>query len=636
MHFKKLLLILFISSFQFIYSQDLDLSILSIPDSLTQNTNAVVRFYDTNIALESSRKMIVKVKKAVTILNKLGNHNSELTIHYDKSNHLKKLKISVFDAIGVEIKDVSKKDIKDYHASDGMSLFNDGRLKYYKHVPISFPYTIFYEYEIESSNTAFIPRWFPINSLNQSVQKSTFKVSFPSDLTIQKVEKNFENYNIINNSENSNLSYEAENILAINHEEYSPSYRTIAPWVIVGSNKFHLEGVDGTADNWNDFGKWMFDNLIASRMELPETTKVKIKELVKNTEDPVAKAKIVYEFVQNKTRYISIQVGIGGWMPMLAEDVDKLSYSECKGLTNYTKSLLDVVGVASYHTLVYADNPKMNIENELVSPQGNHMFLYIPNNEKDIWLECTSQTVPFGYQGTFTDDRDVLVITPEGGNIKHTGGHNDKDSFQKTITKYKINSDGSLEADIKISSGGVQYRNHYELEKKTERDIHEHYKSDYWSYINNLNINSYTFNNDKDSIIFTEKVNLTAKDYASYSGERMLFAINAFNRFTSVPKRYRNRKLPLELSRGFIDTDSFEITLPADYTIEAISGNVNIKNKFGEYQFVIEKISPTLLKYSRTLYIKKGTYAALDYNSYRNFLRQIVKHDKTKIVLIKK
>ena len=129
---------------------------------------------------------------------------------------------------------------------------------------------------------------------------------------------------------------------------------------------------------------------------------------------------------------------------------------------------------------------------------------------------------------------------------------------------------------------------------------------------------------------------MTAKDYASYSGERMLFAINAFNRFTSVPKRYRNRKLPLELSRGFIDTDSFEITLPADYTIEAISGNVNIKNKFGEYQFVIEKISPTLLKYSRTLYIKKGTYAALDYNSYRNFLRQIVKHDKTKIVLIKK
>ena len=89
MNYKSFVLLLFISSFQFIFSQDLDFNVLTIPDSLTKNANSVVRFYDTNIELESSKKMTIKVKKAITILNKLGNHNSKITVHYDKSNNLK-------------------------------------------------------------------------------------------------------------------------------------------------------------------------------------------------------------------------------------------------------------------------------------------------------------------------------------------------------------------------------------------------------------------------------------------------------------------------------------------------------------------------------------------------------------------
>ncbi len=371
-------------------------------------------------------------------------------------------------------------------------------------------------------------------------------------------------------------------------------------------------------------------------MEIPETTKLKIQELVKGIDDPIEKAKIVYEFVQNKTRYISVQVGIGGWMPMLASDVDRLSYGDCKALTNYTKSLMDAVGVESYYTLLYAGNNKRNINNDIVSVQGNHAFLHIPSKEKDYWLECTSQTVPFGYQGTFSDDRDVLVITPEGGKIKHTGIHNDKDSFQNTFANYKLNSDGSLEADIKITSGGIQYKDHFRLEKKSKRDIEKYYKSNYWSYINNIDISNYNFINNKDSIIFEEKVKIKATDYATFSGERMLFAVNTFNRVSHIPKRYRTRKLPLEISRGFIDNDEFIINLPEDYSIEAIPDNIKIENKFGLYQFSIEKITPTKLKYSRTFYIKKGLYPAKEYKNYRNFRKQIAKLDKTKIVLIKK
>ncbi len=636
MTLKKFLLFISLFYFQFIFSQDIEFNVFSIPDSLTQNANSVVRFDETNIELVSSKKMTITYKKAITILNKFGDGSSRLRINYDSSNKIKSLKAYVYNSFGVEIKDLKKKDFKDRSVADGFSLFNDGRYLYYNHVPIAYPYTIYYEYEIESSNTAFIPPWFLFDAYNQSIVHSNFTINFPDDIKIQKVEKNFDNFKIVSIKNLNSINYQVNGIKAVSYEQLSPSFYDIFPWVRMATNKFRLEGVDGTADNWQEFGKWMYDHLISSRMALPESTKLIVSQLVEGVDDPIERAKIIYKYVQNKTRYISVQVGIGGWMPMLASDVDRLNYGDCKALTNYTKSLMDAANVESYYTAVNADDPKLNMEKDVISVQGNHVILNLPTDTGDIWLECTSQIDPFGYQGTFTDDRDVLVITPDGGKIKHTGIYEDNNSYQKTLANYKLSSNGNLEGNVKISTSGIQYRKHFHLEKKPERDINMHYKSDYWPYINNLTIDSYTFSNNKDSIIFNEELKIKATDYSTFSGDRMLFILNAFNRVSSIPKRYRNRKLPLEIVRGFIDSDDFEIVLPDDFTIEAIPDNIKIENKFGSYQFSVEKLSDTKLKYARTFFLKKGIYPPSDYKSYRNFRKQIVKLDKTKIVLIKK
>ena len=579
--------------------------------------------------------MIVNRKKAVTVLNKLGDRNSEIVIHYDASNTIKNVRVYVYNAMGVEIKDIKKRDFVDRSVADGISLFNDGRLIYYDYVPTTYPYTIHYEYEIISTNTAFIPRWFPYNSYNQGVIKSSYLITYPNDVKIQKSEKNFEKFNISKVEKPNSLYYEINNSKAVKYEELCPSSLEIMPLLIVASNKFRLENVDGTANNWQEFGKWMYDHLIVSRTALPESTKNKVKQMISGIDDPAEKAKIIYNYVQEKTRYISVQVGIGGWMPMLAEDVDRLGYGDCKALTNYTKSLLDEAGVTSYYAPVHAGSRKKNMEKDVVSVQGNHAFLYVQGKDKDIWLECTSQTVPFGYQGTFTDDRDVLLITPEGGKIKNTGTLNTEDNFQNTTANYTIDKQGNLEAKVSIHSGGIQYGNHYHLEKQPERDILAYYKSDYWSYINNIELKKYAFTNDKDRIIFKENIDLSASKYASFSGDRMLFNVNVFNRALDVPKRYRNRKLPFQIARGFVDNDSFEIGLPSDYTIEAIPNTTNIENKFGRYQFSIEKIDANTLKYTRQFTLNDGLYTAEDYKAYRNFRKTIAKQDKAKIVLMK-
>ena len=115
----------------------------------------------------------------------------------------------------------------------------------------------------------------------------------------------------------------------------------------------------------------------------------------------------------------------------------------------------------------------------------------------------------------------------------------------------------------------------------------------------------------------------------------MLFAPNALNRYTHIPDRYRNRKFPLEIQRGYFDTDDYEIKLPSDYKIEAIPNNVTYETKFGSYSFTITKKDDQTLQYQRTIKIKDGLYPKEDYKEYRKFIKKIVKHDGSKIVLVK-
>ena len=53
------------------------------------------------------------------------------------------------------------------------------------------------------------------------------------------------------------------------------------------------------------------------------------------------KVKKIYQYMQNKTRYVNVSIGIGGWMPMSPEEVRKKGYGDCKGLTNYMKTMLN-------------------------------------------------------------------------------------------------------------------------------------------------------------------------------------------------------------------------------------------------------------------------------------------------------
>lgn len=627
---------LFFFFFTFILTaQKSEYSSAAIADSLKENANAVVRFDQIDIAILSQRSMNAKNRRIVTVLNEKGLGAIQAYEYYDKSTSIRSIEAVVYDAFGKEIKKIKRKDFKDQSVVGGSTLFSDNRVIYLDYTPISYPFTVEFNSEVQTSSTAFIPSWMPLKEFYTSIEKAILNVAYPADLGFKKKELQFSGFNLKKTTDTSaQLSYTANAILAQKQEDYSPAYRDLFPKVMMGLEHFHLEGVDGTATNWTDFGKWYSEKILSGTTDLPEETKAKIKTIVGNEKDPIKKAKLVYDFVQKKSRYVSIQVGIGGWKPMLATDVDRLGYGDCKALTNYTKALLQAVDVPSYNTILYGDTNKTNIESDFVSMQGNHMILSIPNGNQYIWLECTSQDDPFGYQGTFTDDRDVLVMKPEGAEIVRTKIYEDNGNTQIEKGTYTIDENGHFSGSILINSEGSQYASKTRIEHLQPTEKEAHYK-EYWDNINNLKLGKIALNNNKEAIRFTEDVQLSALNYATVSGNKLIFAVDAFNQNGNNVKRIRNRKSPFQIQRGYADTDEIEVNLPTGFAIEFLPSNFELKGKFGEYKTEIIKKENNKLLYKRSLFLNKGKYSNKEYDDYRLFMEQVAKNDNAKIILTK-
>lgn len=631
----KLSCLVFLFSISLLSAQKSEYTSLLIPDSLKQNANAVVRLDQIDIVISSQRNMTIKQKRIVTVLNENGQGSVDAVESYDRRRTIVSIQATVYDAFGNEIKKIKRKDFKDQSAVDGGTLFSDGRVLYLEYTPIQYPYTVVYDSEVETSTTAFVPQWFPLTDYLLSIEKSVLNVTYPENLGFRKKEMNFSNFKITKTIDTSTqLSYVVTNILAQKYEDYSPNVSTIFPRLMMGLEFFNLEGVDGQAKTWKEFGKWWSDKILVGTDELPEETKVKMKALVGDEKDPIIKAKIIYKYVQEKSRYVAISEGIGGWRPMIVKDVDRLGYGDCKALSNYTKSLLNAVDVPSYYTKLYGSRDKQNIESDFVSQQGNHIILTIPNGDNYVFLECTSQDDPFGYQANFTDDRDVLVVKPDGGEIVRTKNYENKANSQNSKGNYSIAENGDFSGKIAIVSEGSQYGQKFHIETSQPTEKEEYYKEN-WSNINNLKIDKIAFSNDKEKVRFTENAEISAIHYGIITNNKMIFVVNAFNQNSGIVKRIRNRKNPFEISRGYYDNDEIEVALPTGFSIESMPATFELNTKFGEYKTEIIKKDNNNLIYKRSIFIKRGLYKNTEYDEYRLFMEQISRNDNAKIILTK-
>jgi hypothetical protein len=267
----------------FSFGQKFEYSIISIPDSLKQNANSVVRLSQLSVDIISQKSVTFKSIQAVTVLNELGLRTLDLSENYDKNTRINKIEATAYDAFGKELKKYKRKDFRDTSVADGYSVFSDNRALYLDYIPITYPFTIVFETEVWTSNTAFIPPWSPVDNYLVSTQDTSLTITYKSELNLKKKENNFsDKYPIQKKETASSITYSAKNLVAKKREELSPGFMEVFPTVRFALENFALENVDGNATNWQEFGKWYYNSLLADTEEIPAETQIKINSLVGN------------------------------------------------------------------------------------------------------------------------------------------------------------------------------------------------------------------------------------------------------------------------------------------------------------------------------------------------------------------
>ncbi|WP_285269861.1 DUF3857 domain-containing protein [Kaistella rhinocerotis] len=602
-----------------------------IPNELLKGAHAVIRESNEHYVLKSVNDMQITSVRAVTVLNSSGDSFSNVFIPYNPNTKVSGIKVELFDGEGKLMKTYSKKDFSDYTNNPSAALYVDDRVLVLRPLLTKYPYTVKTSFETNTSNTVYLSGFKPLNAFDIAVERAVMTIQNNSGIKIRK-KVSEKPMAVLNQSEEGNMwKYSFENVQALTEEPFSPDLDYLVPQVEFSPEKFTLEGRQGDMTDWDSFGKWYYSQLLTPVSAVTPEIAAEVKAL--NLSGSTAeKVKTVYQYMQNKTRYVLIAMGIGGWQPMPAAEVSKKGYGDCKALTNYMRTLLSAAGIPSYFSVIYDGDSEQTFDKEFPRLSGNHAVLMVPTEEGNLWLENTSQRHAFNHLSFTSHHRNVLAVNENGIQIVNTPVYTPGQSKEKLTAQVAVNAEGGMTsvADFKFSGG--QYDMNLRLFNLKSDEVKEAMKNRYQQLkIEQIAVNDLQNNRDEATISYA--LNLQANSFAKKLGTDLFFPVMPFYPTVTFTAN-EERQHPFEISFPFQDDYEIEYAAPEGYAFKEVPASVITSTEFGNYHITFQ-LNDKKLKVHRVLTINKGLYPKEKYKDYVSFRKKTASSDNIKVLISK-
>jgi hypothetical protein len=593
--------------------------------------SAIVESSDTRLVISARNSLRIEKFMRIKVLDEQGYQHA---VYYDYTNKFRKvsqLEYTVFDINSRKVKKLSRNNAvsimanASYEIADARVLILDPEYR-------NFPFIVEIEVEITYDGFLDFPEWMPRFTHDVEVKSATLTLECYRDFEFRARELNgIHPATVTSDEKKKTITWSVENLLAMNKHNSYKSFAAGQPKVCLTPVNFELENSEGNFVNWSNFGEW-FRVLNEGRNEISPATKDYLNSLRKlHGADNAAIAKYIYRYMQGKTRYISIQLGIGGFQTIPADEVEKTGYGDCKALTNYMKSMLDYLNIPSNSVLVHAGRDVPEIVPDFPSNQFNHVFLAVPMKTDTLWFECTSQTSPPAFLGTFTDDRYVLWVDKNKSSIIRTPLLSETENVKQNRCVASMDPSGDAQLEIKTTQAGMFFDDamYYQQLTKDRIDKFNYAKFPYKDFtIQSFNYAIPDQNNSSLDVSFKLKV----ANLGKMLGSKMIISSNILNPLENAfDLDLINKKT--EVRRSFTLEDEVEIKLPENYRVDVTPEAFKQLWKFGSFELTFDAGTDSTLRIRRKAVIKKGNYQDDQFNEFYEMVRKIKQVEQSKIVL---
>lgn len=608
-----------------------DYSTSGINDSLKTDAHAVYRLDEALLEINSPAHFKQTVHQIITILDEEGAGHLYKSIAFDKFTKVNNIDIRLYNKSGIELKRFRKSDFETRSYLDGSTLASDDKIMRLHIAYNVFPCTVEMSYTIEASGYIELPDWI-ISNQSESTEDFRYTVVVPNSIDIRYRSRNMDLKPVIQTDDkNKTYSWEVKNVKACKISPNGFKTSKYLPRIEVAPNFFEYDGYKGSFSAWNDFGKWNYP-FYEDKPALSQERITEIKALIPPNSTNRDKINILYSYLKHNMRYVSIQLGIGGFKPFPAKFVDENKYGDCKALTNYMRNLLSIVGIKSYPALITSGYNSVPADPSFPSDVFDHVILCIPQEKDSVWLECTSNSKPAGFLGSFTENKYALLLKEDGGVLVQTPKSNYKNNQLNSKTEIELEADGGAIVENNVSATG----DIDDFLNEVSKEDNDRQKEIYVHYFNYKDPEEF-------SVKGSEQAN-TSSVYKFQLNYDKIYDFKTGNKYFLPQSIYKlsNEKLSTSYSRTneylfeypYDKTDTTIFHLPENFKIENTPSPIEVNNDLGYYkkQVVINNEARTITVIAH-LILKNNIISAMDYKKIAEFFATVQKDEDQKIVV---
>jgi transglutaminase-like putative cysteine protease len=396
--------------------------------------------------------------------------------------------------------------------------------------------------------------------------------------------------------------------------------------------------------SWADLGRW-YAGLSAGRYVLNPALESQLAEHVKDARTLEDSLRGVHRWVSQDFRYVSLSLGIGGYLPRMPAQVLETRYGDCKDKATLFIALVRRMGFTAYPVLLSASGSADSTVPTV--QQFDHMIAAVDRPAKSggrIYLDLTSELTPFGELPPAEEGSFALVVHDDG-KVEEVKLPEPPASANRSDTRIagELSADGHFTGHYtETKTGGLQY----ELRRAYARV----FSKDELSRLTQALANGVFSGASGDSLTLFDGRDLRAKPevalavhdapvLSSSGGTRIFTLPTALPNFASLGlaaqlERRKPRRFPIDISEVIGPVESvaeLRMTLPSGWKAE-LPPNVSETSQFGSYSAEYAQQGREL-RVTRRMSGHRGVAPPDSVDALITWLRAISKDDVKFIVL---